>query len=194
MFLDIFSTVLYNNSKLDGKTDYTQRLQIITKDLFAVCYDRVARGMIHADRLTFALLLCRIHLKGTSEHNLDAEFNFFLRSREGLLANQQQIEGLTTEQIESVNRLASRLPIFKALIEKIKSMPELSAWLQQGSPEQNVSKCNIFTTYRYNYSSLSPFFLTFTYYNFITFKCRFHNCGRTLKHCHQYRQRCINCC
>lgn len=138
MFLDIFSTVLYNNPKLDGKSDYTQRLTIITKDLFAVCYDRVARGMIHADRLTFAILLCKIHLKGTSEPNLDTEFNFFLRSREGLLVQQQPIDGLSAEQVESVNRLAIRLPIFKRLIEKIKSMPELGAWLQQSSPEQCV--------------------------------------------------------
>ncbi|XP_037905377.1 dynein heavy chain, cytoplasmic isoform X4 [Hermetia illucens] len=138
MFLDIFSTVLYNNPHLDGKSEHTARLNIITKDLFLVCYERVARGMIHSDRLTFALLMCKIHLKGTSEQNLDAEFNFFLRSKEGLLASQQHIEGLSPEQIEAVNRLTVRLPIFKKLIEKVKSMPEIGAWLQQGSPEQNV--------------------------------------------------------
>ncbi len=138
MFLDIFSTVLYNNPKLDGKTDYTGRLSIITKELFAVCYDRVARGMIHADRLTFAILLCKIHLKGTSDTNLDAEFNFFLRSREGLMSNQRNVDGLSAEQIESVNRLATRLPNFAKIIDKVKSMPEIGAWLQQGSPEQCV--------------------------------------------------------
>ncbi|XP_055707524.1 dynein heavy chain, cytoplasmic isoform X3 [Phlebotomus papatasi] len=138
MFLDIFSTVLYNNNRLEGITDYTTRLGIITKDLFAVCYDRVARGMLHADRLTFALLLCRIHLKGTSESNMDQEFNFFLRNKEGLVSGQQRVEGLTGEQLESVNRLAARLPIFRKLLEKVKSMPELGAWLQQSSPEQCV--------------------------------------------------------
>lgn len=138
MFLEIFSTVLYNNPKLDGKTDYTGRLTIITKELFAVCYDRVARGMIHADRLTFAILLCKIHLKGTSDTNLDAEFNFFLRSREGLMANQRNVEALSSEQVESVNRLATRLPNFAKLIDKVKSMPEIGGWLQQGSPEQCV--------------------------------------------------------
>lgn len=138
MFLEIFSTVLYNNPKLDGKTDYTGRLSIITNELFAVCYDRVARGMIHADRLTFAILLCKIHLKGTSDTNLDAEFNFFLRSREGLMSNQRNVEGLSSEQVESVNRLATRLPNFAKLIDKVKSMPEIGAWLQQGSPEQCV--------------------------------------------------------
>uniref|UniRef100_A0A034V4N0 Dynein heavy chain, cytoplasmic n=1 Tax=Bactrocera dorsalis TaxID=27457 RepID=A0A034V4N0_BACDO len=138
MFLDIFSTVLYNNTKLDGKSEYSERLGIVTKDLFQVCYERVARGMLHNDRLTFALLMCKIHLKGTSEQNLDSEFNFFLRSREGLLANSTPVEGLTAEQIESVNRLQTRLPIFRKLIEKLKSMPELGAWLQQSSPEQCV--------------------------------------------------------
>jgi dynein heavy chain 1 len=67
MFLDIFSTVLYNNNRLEGKTDFAERLSIITNHLFSVCYERVARGMLHNDRLTFAILLCRIHLKGTSE-------------------------------------------------------------------------------------------------------------------------------
>lgn len=138
MFLDIFSTVLRNNPRLDGKTDYVERLQIVSSSLFTVVYDRVARGMLHADRLTFAILLCRIHLKGTAEHSLDAEFNFFLRSREGLLKDPQRIDGLTADQIEGVNRLSSRLPVFKRLVDKIKSMPELSAWLQQSSPEQNV--------------------------------------------------------
>lgn len=94
--------------------------------------------MLHNDRLTFALLMCKIHLKGTSEQNLDSEFNFFLRSREGLLANSTPVEGLTAEQIESVNRLQTRLAIFRKLIEKLNSMPELGAWLQQSSPEQCV--------------------------------------------------------
>ncbi|KAJ9597996.1 hypothetical protein L9F63_026898, partial [Diploptera punctata] len=50
-FLDIFSSVLYNNPKLPSVSDYGARLAIITKDLFGVCYERVARGMLHIDRL-----------------------------------------------------------------------------------------------------------------------------------------------
>ncbi|XP_065362456.1 dynein heavy chain, cytoplasmic-like [Calliphora vicina] len=138
MFLDIFSTVLYNNRKLDGKSDNTERLGIITRDLFQVCYDRVARGMLHNDRLTFALLMCKIHLKGTSEMNLDPEFNFFLRSREGLLANPIPVDGLSYEQVDGVNRLQTRVPIFRKLIDKLRSIHELGAWLQQSSPEQCV--------------------------------------------------------
>lgn len=138
MFLDIFSTTLLNNTKLERKTDFAIRLGIITSDLFAICYDRVARGMLHADRLTFAILLCRIHLKGTQEVNMDQEFNFFLRNKEGLVASNDHIDGVSSEQLESITRLSSRLPTFRKLFEKIKAMPELVNWLQQGSPEQNV--------------------------------------------------------
>ncbi|KRT81614.1 AAA protein, partial [Oryctes borbonicus] len=143
MFLDMFSSVLLNNSRLDSITDYQARLTVITTDLFAVVYERVARGMLHTDRLTFALLLCRIHLKGIpSEPNLDQEFNFFLRGKEGVFNSSNIIyaEGLSSEQQEALTRLSNRLPAFKKLAEKIKEMPEFGAWLQQGTPEQNVPR------------------------------------------------------
>ncbi|KAK7789348.1 hypothetical protein R5R35_002380 [Gryllus longicercus] len=139
-FLDIFNSVLYRNNKLNNVTDYAARLAIVTKDLFGVCYERVARGMLHTDRLTFALLLCRIHLKGVpSEPSLDAEFNFFLRGREGMLTQRPPtMEGLNNEQLEALFRLSTRLPAFKNLAMRIQEMPELSAWLQQSTPEQCV--------------------------------------------------------
>lgn len=111
MFLDMFSSVLLNNSRLDSITDYQARLTVITTDLFSVVYERVARGMLHTDRLTFALLLCRIHLKGIpSEPNLDQEFNFFLRGKEGVFnsSNIIYIDGLSSEQQEALTRLSNR--------------------------------------------------------------------------------------
>lgn len=62
-FLDILSTVLTDNKNLDGITNYTTRLATITKDLFQVSYNQVSRGMLHQDRITFAILLARIYLK-----------------------------------------------------------------------------------------------------------------------------------
>ncbi|CAH0551344.1 unnamed protein product [Brassicogethes aeneus] len=141
MFLDMFSTVLLSNPQLDGVSDYQQRLNIITRDLLQVCYERVARGMIHNDRLTFALLLCRIHLKGVpSEPNLDQEFNFFLRGKEGVFTSSStdSVDGLNNEQQEALTRLSLRLPAFKKLPEKIREMPEFGNWLQQSTPEQCV--------------------------------------------------------
>lgn len=67
--------------------------------------------MLHSDRLTFAILLCKIHLKGVvNEQSLDNEFNFFLRAKEGLAAQVQSgpVEGLTQEQQEAVNKLSLR--------------------------------------------------------------------------------------
>ncbi|XP_044746185.1 dynein heavy chain, cytoplasmic isoform X2 [Coccinella septempunctata] len=140
MFLDMFSSVLLSNPHLEGISEYQARLNIITKDLFTVCYERVARGMLHNDRLTFAILLCRIHLKGTSEPSLDQEFDFFLRGKEGVFntSSGPTLDGLNSEQQEAMTRLASRLPAFKKLPEKIEEMPEFSAWLQQSTPEQCV--------------------------------------------------------
>ena len=57
--------MLYENPNLKGAIDHTQRLSIITKDLFQVAFNRVARGMLHQDHITFAMLLARIKLKGT---------------------------------------------------------------------------------------------------------------------------------
>ncbi|XP_017775192.1 PREDICTED: dynein heavy chain, cytoplasmic isoform X3 [Nicrophorus vespilloides] len=143
MFLDMFSTVLLSNPRLDGLSEHQARLKVITSDLFTVVYETVARGMLHTDRLTLALLLCRIHLKGVpSEPNMDQEFGFFLRGKEGVFNTQieMEIEGITGEQQEALTRLASKIPAFKKLPEKIKEMPEFGAWLQQGTPEQNVPR------------------------------------------------------
>nr|XP_024214265.1 dynein heavy chain, cytoplasmic isoform X3 [Halyomorpha halys] len=141
-FLDIFSAVLFSNPSLDGLTDHTQRLGVITKQLFAVCYERVARGMLHTDRLTLALLLSRIYLRGLpQEDQLDAEFHHFLRGKEGVIASgggASHLDGLSSDQLEALIRLSNRLPQFKELMNKVNEMPEFVAWLQQSTPEQNV--------------------------------------------------------
>ncbi|XP_063237430.1 dynein heavy chain, cytoplasmic isoform X2 [Bacillus rossius redtenbacheri] len=141
-FLDIFSFVLHSNPKLNNVTDYNTRLSLITRDLFGVCYERVARGMLHTDRLTLALLLCRIHLKGVpGEPSLDQEFTFFLRGKEGMLASRPpSIEGLGLEQLEALFRLSTKLPAFRSLAQHIQKMQEFGAWLQQGTPEQCVPR------------------------------------------------------
>lgn len=72
--------------------------------------------MLHTDRLTFALLLCRIHLKGIpTEPNLDEEFNFFLRGKEGVvsIANVESMEMLNYEQMEALVRLSSRFVFYE---------------------------------------------------------------------------------
>lgn len=142
MFLDIFTSVLSQNEKLAALTDYTQRLSVITNDLFSACYERVARGMLHTDRLTFALLLCRIHLKGiASESTYDNEFAFFLRGKEGVLSIRgQPVLCLGSEQQEAMVRLSLRVPAFKNLANVIQENSEFNKWLQCPTPETCVPK------------------------------------------------------
>lgn len=73
--------------------------------------------MLHIDRLTLAILLCRIHLKGLpNEDPLDTEFHYFLRSKEGIVTlHEAPIEGLSSEQMEAMCRLASRYDLSKKL-------------------------------------------------------------------------------
>uniref|UniRef100_A0A8C0CSC3 Dynein heavy chain, cytosolic n=1 Tax=Balaenoptera musculus TaxID=9771 RepID=A0A8C0CSC3_BALMU len=139
-FLDIYHNVLYENPNLKGVTDHTQRLSIITKDLFQVAFNRVARGMLHQDHITFAMLLARIKLKGTiGEPTYDAEFQHFLRGKEIVLnaGSTPKIQGLTVEQAEAVVRL-SCLPAFKDLIAKVQADEQFGIWLDSSSPEQTV--------------------------------------------------------
>jgi hypothetical protein len=87
-------------SALRELTDYGKRLWVIASGLFEVCYKRVARGMLHEDRVVFAMLLSRysgmtlqyymepflkvnafrIYLKGLKQDNsLEEEFQHLLR-------------------------------------------------------------------------------------------------------------------
>jgi len=143
-FLDIFHSVLYNNSRLKETTDYSQRLSIVTSDLFQVVYCRVARGMLHMDRLTFAILLCRIHLRGLAgEPHLDAEFQHFLRAKDGFISN-STLPGLdkfnlSSDEMDGLARLPLRAPMFKTLAKKINELSsEFQSWLQHGTPEMCV--------------------------------------------------------
>jgi dynein heavy chain 1 len=64
-------------------TDYSKRLNVIATGLFETCYRRVARGMLHHDRIVFALLLSRIYLKGLKQDNsIEEEFQHLLRGNQ----------------------------------------------------------------------------------------------------------------
>lgn len=138
-FLEIFHAVLYNATRLQGVTDYAARLSIITTNLFQMAYNRIARGMLHQDHISFAVFLCRIHLRGVSgEPSCEVEFNHFLRGKEGLPSDRSSItiEGLTSDQAEACVTLA-KLPAFRRLIERIHSK-EFTSWMNEATPEMNV--------------------------------------------------------
>lgn len=139
-FLEIYNDVLTNNAHLTGVVDHTARLGIITKDLFQVVYTRVTRGMLHEDKLAFALLLCRIHLRGFSqEANFEHELNHLLRGKEGILPGQPTIHvaGLSPDQLEGATAL-SRLPAFRNLQQRLDEHPDFLGWVESSAPERDV--------------------------------------------------------
>lgn len=73
-FLDIYHTVLYENSNLKGVSDHTQRLSLITKDLFQVSAEGLhtkhkcsarrtspASSVSHKNRFIFPVQLIKAH-------------------------------------------------------------------------------------------------------------------------------------
>jgi len=137
-FLDIFNSLLYNNPKLENMKEPMQRLDAITRNLYSSCYERVARGMLHQDRLVFALLLAKIYLKAMpKESTMDAEFGILLRGGEKVATTSTIVDGLTPEQSVGVQRLATSLPAFKNIMKACQN-PGLATWLSQPSPEKGI--------------------------------------------------------
>lgn len=139
-FLDIFNDVLANSNQ-QQITDYNQRLANITKKLFEVVYVRVTRGMLHQDWLVFALLLCKIYIRGfTTERNFENEFDHLMRGLEGILPGQPliNIPQIQSDRLESATAL-SKLRTFRNLQKNVDHCSgEFHEWLNTGTPEDNV--------------------------------------------------------
>ncbi len=85
-FLDVFNSLLTDQTLLEGTKDYDKRLDILTSNLFERSYLRISRGMLHADKNVLGMILTRIFLKGAEKSaadSLDAEFQFLLTGKEG---------------------------------------------------------------------------------------------------------------
>ena len=75
-FFDMFAWTLFDNEALKASSEPNQRLSIITTSLFRVVYARVTRGMLNADRLSFAMLLVHTYVKcGFAHDTLLSQFD-----------------------------------------------------------------------------------------------------------------------
>lgn len=137
-FLDLFTDILAN-PKLKEASDSSSRLSIITSELFSLTFGRVSGGMLHFDRLTFAILLARIRLRGLSaESTYEQEFQYVLRSKEGVLnSTTSAVAGLTPEQTDSMIRMASKLPAFHN-VDRLVGTQDFQTWLDSAAPERSV--------------------------------------------------------
>ncbi len=146
--MDIFHTVLAANASIKDIKDPQQRLKIIAKDLFYMAYYRLARGMLHDDRIVLALLFSKIYLKGFSMQksledtaSLEAEFrSLMIPYKTGLTAaGDLAVSGsLSAEHREALVHL-SRLPAFKGLANSIGNNQEsFFKWLETSHPEKTI--------------------------------------------------------
>jgi len=78
LFYSIFQYVLHTNPALAGLKDPKARLDVLFRDLFAVTFARIARGLLNEDRVTFALLLLRIFTRGAADRPDDREWDYWL--------------------------------------------------------------------------------------------------------------------
>lgn len=62
-FLDVFNHILHSNPRLEGVSEASQRLRILTEDLYLHIFQRTARTLFHRDHLTWALVLAQIRLR-----------------------------------------------------------------------------------------------------------------------------------
>jgi len=137
-FLEVFNSALTNNAKLKEVKDSTQRLSIIAKDLFFLAYNRIARGMLHQDRLVFALLLTRIYLKGfKSEPQVEIDFQYMISPTSGFTSASDSLAALTAEQNEALATLV-KTASFGNVRSQIERSDEFAKWLESSSPESSV--------------------------------------------------------
>jgi dynein heavy chain 1 len=140
--LDIFTVVLEKNPKLQGKTDYAERIAIINDSMFKFVYDRVAPGMLHEHRLPLAIVFARFRVQGDADEIPDAEMNFFLNGGKTMLGGKTDFDflvtegGATDEQARGLHSLASNVAGFSGLPAEAKgNKAAFLQWLQSTRPE-----------------------------------------------------------
>jgi dynein heavy chain 1, cytosolic len=151
-FLEIFNTVLTQNNNLKEVRDSQKRLKIIAKDLFYLAYYRVARGMLHHDRIVLAILLARIYLKGfyaanpTEIANIESSFRLLMSSFSSGLVSKEEVDNklnkhhnkLNQEQSDALQHLI-KVNSFSQLMPLInQNLKEFFEWIDSANPEASI--------------------------------------------------------
>ena len=145
LFNDIFRFVVHQNPRLAGVSDLDQRLSILTDDMFAVAFKRVAWALRNDDRLVFAVLLAQVRLTDSPQQLDPAELEFFLSGSADAVLRVAG-EGGKAQRGSAVTstpqRRQSALPTaVQKLLEPLLADTQLKARLQEHiAPEQEISR------------------------------------------------------
>ncbi|KAI9339082.1 dynein heavy chain [Obelidium mucronatum] len=145
-FNQIFQFVLHKNPTLQGITDYSQRMGIITKDLFTVTHSRATKSLLHDDQVIFSVLLCQIKVHNTlDQFGLD-EYDFFLSGGERSVKSigslpQLVVSLLGAEGAQKALSLSS-LRVFKDVLNHMSTnASEWQRFLTDKAPEDSIPMC-----------------------------------------------------
>ncbi|KAI8974487.1 dynein heavy chain [Pilobolus umbonatus] len=146
-FYDIFTYVIHSNPNLKGITDPTERLEILSRDLFSAAYKRASRTLVHEDYTMYAILLCQIRINGTQEQIDETEYDFLLSGGDAVVGSHLTSAGLglptfiSDELAQRINEYQT-LACFNQLISHIRSNEEeWETFTNHSQPETVVPLC-----------------------------------------------------
>ncbi|KAJ3385444.1 hypothetical protein HDU84_002244 [Entophlyctis sp. JEL0112] len=145
-FNQIFMFVLHNNPNLSGIEDYTQRLSLISKDLFTVTYSRAAKSLLHDDQVILSTLLSQIKVRNTANQMDEEEYEFFLSGGERIQKLNdtipQAVVSCLGEELAQKAQSLSTLQAFKGVLNHISSNSgQWKTFLVDKSAELAVPEC-----------------------------------------------------
>eukprot|EP01132_Coremiostelium_polycephalum_P002127 gene2127-2619_t len=142
-FLDIFFNLLNNNSNLEGLKDPLERLNILNRDIFTMTYTRVSRTLLNDDKITFAIKLATIAIKGTRNDIDESEWEFFMKGGDNLGSIKESLAQVSSianpSQQKWIYILKSTVPSFAKLVEHIQqNYSEWKPFFDVSQPNPNI--------------------------------------------------------
>ncbi|KAG2237733.1 dynein heavy chain [Thamnidium elegans] len=146
-FYEIFEYVIHANPNLKGIVDPTERLEILSRDLFTAAYKRASRTLIHEDYNMYAVLLCQIRIRGAQENMDETEYDFLLSGGDAAVGSTLTASSLNMPSFisdDTVQRMKefSTLACFSNMMEHVLiNEDEWRKFMEDDNPEMIVPKC-----------------------------------------------------
>lgn len=146
-FYEIFEYVIHANPNLKGITDPTERLEILSRDLFSAAYKRASRTLVHEDHTMYAVLLCQIRIRGSQENMDETEYDFLLSGGDAVVGSTLTAASLGLPDFisdETAQRIKefSTLTCFNKMIDHIiANENDWRVFIEHNQPETVVPLC-----------------------------------------------------
>lgn len=144
-FMEIFQFILHDNPNLVNVKDAAQRLNILSRDLFQVTFNRSSQSLLHDDHALLAIILGQVRLRGGTDEVDDREYEAFLSGLQGHMKISHsdiapQLEAAFGEDITKRVLELSLLPSFKNLAKTmLSSKDQWLLYINESTPELVVS-------------------------------------------------------